>query len=56
MKIGDKIPEMLGIDTDGREVKASDYTGKKLVIYFYPKDSTPAYATATANCCAPATP
>ena len=41
MKIGDKIPEMLGIDTDGREVKASDYTGKKLVIYFYPKDSTP---------------
>ena len=49
MKIGDKIPEMLGIDTDGREVKASDYTGKKLVIYFYPKDSTPGCTAEACN-------
>ena len=49
MKIGDKIPEMLGIDTDGREVKASDYTGKKLVIYFYPKDSTPGCTNEACN-------
>jgi peroxiredoxin Q/BCP len=40
VKIGDKIPERLGIDSDGNEVLASDYKGKKLVLYFYPKDNT----------------
>ena len=41
MKIGDKIPEVLGIDANGREIKATDFAGKKLVLYFYPKDNTP---------------
>ncbi len=41
LKEGDKIPEILGVDQDGKEVKASDYAGSKLVLYFYPKDSTP---------------
>lgn len=41
MKIGDKIPEILGINAEGVEVKASDFAGKKLAIYFYPKDNTP---------------
>ena len=41
LKIGDKIPQILGVDQDGKEVKASDYTGKKLILYFYPKDNTP---------------
>ena len=41
MKIGDKIPEVLGVDQEGREHRASDYAGKKLIIYFYPKDNTP---------------
>ena len=41
MKIGDKIPEVLGIDANGREIKAADFAGKKLVLYFYPKDNTP---------------
>ena len=41
MKIGDKIPEILGINAEGAEIKASDFAGKKLAIYFYPKDNTP---------------
>jgi len=41
MKTGDKIPELLGIDANGNQVKASDFAGSKLIIYFYPKDNTP---------------
>ena len=52
MKIGDKIPEMLGVDANGKEVKASDYAGKRLAIYFYPKDNTPG---CTAEACSLAT-
>ena len=40
MTIGDKIPSLLGLNEKGEEVKASDFAGKKLVLYFYPKDST----------------
>lgn len=41
LKIGDKAPEFLGLNQDGVEVTLSQYKGKKLAIYFYPKDSTP---------------
>ena len=40
MKIGDKIPEVLGVDQEGREHRASDYAVQKLIIYFYPKGNT----------------
>ena len=40
MNIGDKVPEVLGRDENGNEVKLSDFAGRKLVLYFYPKDST----------------
>ncbi len=40
MKIGDKIPQVLGVDADGNVLRASDYAGSKLVMYFYPKDGT----------------
>ncbi len=40
MKIGDKAPELLGMDANGREIKLSDYAGRKVVLYFYPKDNT----------------
>ena len=40
MTVGDKIPEVLGIDQDGREIKSSDYSGRKIVLYSYPKANT----------------
>ena len=49
MEIGDKIPETLGLDQDGREVKASDFAGRKLALYFYPKDSTPGCTSEACN-------
>ena len=39
--VGDKAPDFLGIDEQGKEQRVSDYAGRKLVVYFYPKDSTP---------------
>lgn len=41
LKIGDKIPEILGSDQNGKEIKSADLKGHKIVLYFYPKDSTP---------------
>ncbi|MBQ0141844.1 MAG: peroxiredoxin [Prevotellaceae bacterium] len=40
MNIGDKIPEVLGRDQNGKEIKRSDYHGKKIVLYSYPKANT----------------
>lgn len=40
MNIGDRIPDVLGIDQDGREIKSSDYRGRKIVLYTYPKANT----------------
>ncbi len=40
MNIGDKAPEILGKDEQGREIRLSDYKGRRLVLYFYPKDNT----------------
>lgn len=41
MEIGDKVPGFLGTDENGNELRMQDFAGKKLVLYFYPKDSTP---------------
>lgn len=41
IKVGDKIPEISLPDQDGKMRKLSDYLGKYLLIYFYPKDFTP---------------
>ena len=49
MNIGDKAPEMLGTDEQGREIKLSDFRGRKLVLYFYPKDSTPGCTNQACN-------
>ncbi|TWP29827.1 thioredoxin-dependent thiol peroxidase [Apibacter muscae] len=41
LEIGDKVPDFVGIDQEGKQIKYSDYQGKKLVVYFYPKANTP---------------
>ena len=41
LNIGDKAPDFLGVDEQGNEQRVSNYSGRKLVVYFYPKDSTP---------------
>jgi len=40
MNIGDKAPDLLGTDQNGNEIHLSQYAGRKLVLYFYPKDNT----------------
>ena len=40
MCIGDKAPDILGVDNEGNQIKLSDYSGNKLILYFYPKDNT----------------
>lgn len=48
LQVGDKAPSFEAKDQDGNSIKLSDFHGKKIVIYFYPKDSTPA---CTAQAC-----
>ncbi|WP_455250661.1 peroxiredoxin [Porphyromonas sp.] len=40
LTLGDLVPDLLGTDQDGREVRRSDYPGRKIILYFYPKDNT----------------
>lgn len=49
MNIGDKCPEILGFDQNGKELRLSDFSGKKLVLYFYPKDMTPGCTNEACN-------
>jgi thioredoxin-dependent peroxiredoxin len=41
LKIGGKAPDFQGLNQDGKEIKLTDFAGKNLILYFYPKDSTP---------------
>lgn len=49
LKIGDKVPSFTSKDQDGNEVKLSDYSGKKLIVFFYPKASTPGCTAEACN-------
>lgn len=40
MNIGEQVNDLLGLDQEGREVRRSDYPGKMIALYFYPKDNT----------------
>ena len=41
LKVGDKVPNFSAMDQDGNSIQFNDYHGKKLVVFFYPKASTP---------------
>lgn len=49
LKTGDKAPNFEALDQAGNTVKLSDYTGKKLVLFFYPKASTPGCTAEACN-------
>jgi thioredoxin-dependent peroxiredoxin len=41
LSVGDKAPRFSTVDQDGRDVSLADFKGRKVVLYFYPKDDTP---------------
>jgi thioredoxin-dependent peroxiredoxin len=49
LKEGMKAPVFEGIDQNGREVKLADFAGKKVILYFYPKDNTPGCTAEACN-------
>ena len=55
IKTGQKVENFKRINQEGKEIQLSDYKGKKVIIFFYPKASTPG-CTAQAATCATTTP
>ncbi|MGJ3235438.1 thioredoxin-dependent thiol peroxidase [Marivirga sp.] len=49
LNIGDKAPDFKAKDQDGNEIKLSDFKGKKVILYFYPKDNTPGCTAQACN-------
>ena len=49
LKVGDKAPDFSGINQDGKKISLSDFSGKKLILYFYPKDNTPGCTAEACN-------
>ena len=41
LKVGDKAPEFKLVDSFEKEVSLTDFKGKRIILYFYPKDNTP---------------
>lgn len=49
LKAGDTAPDFVGKDQSGNEIRLSDFKGKKVVLYFYPKDDTPGCTAQACN-------
>lgn len=41
LEVGDVAPDFKGLNQNGEQISLSDYNGKKVILYFYPKDNTP---------------
>ncbi|WP_347838184.1 thioredoxin-dependent thiol peroxidase [uncultured Draconibacterium sp.] len=49
LKVGDKAPEFEGVNQNGEKISLKDFAGKKLILYFYPKDNTPGCTAESCN-------
>lgn len=49
LAIGDKAPAFEGVDQNGNTVKLEEFKGKKVILYFYPKDNTPGCTAQSCN-------
>jgi thioredoxin-dependent peroxiredoxin len=49
LKVGDKAPEFEGLNQNGEKISLKDFAGKKLILYFYPKDNTPGCTAESCN-------
>lgn len=49
LKVGDKAPNFKAKNQNGEELSLSDFKGKKVILYFYPKDNTPGCTTEACN-------
>ena len=49
LKAGDKAPQFKGVDQNGNVLSLSDFKGKRVVLYFYPKDNTPGCTAQACN-------
>ncbi len=49
LKVGDKAPTFEGVNQNGEKISLNDFAGKKLILYFYPKDNTPGCTAESCN-------
>jgi len=49
LKVGDKAPDFCALDENGKSISLSEYSGKKVILYFYPKDMTPGCTAESCN-------
>jgi peroxiredoxin Q/BCP len=49
LKVGDQAPDFSGLNQNGEQISLNNYKGKKLILYFYPKDNTPGCTAESCN-------
>lgn len=49
LKVGDRAPDFSGLNQNGEQISLTNYKGKKLILYFYPKDNTPGCIAESCN-------
>lgn len=49
LSVGDQAPDFSGLNQNGKQVSLKDFAGKKLILYFYPKDNTPGCTAESCN-------